>query len=226
MNLFSAIRHSAPTSAVLAIFLSAATARAQDTIPPRPTPPAAAPDTTRALQDTTRAVRDTTTRMLSPGGAFVRSLIIPGWGQASVGAYKRGGVFFAIQSASWYMLLKTLARLEDAREKEAHRVAFVSDSLRLLMADDTALARELADPDTFALRVGSSGRVTGARALIASRERQRQDWITYTLFFTLASGLDAFIAAQLADFPATITTRPAPTGGVQLRLELPFPRRL
>ncbi|MGH7555350.1 MAG: hypothetical protein ACREMQ_20295, partial [Longimicrobiales bacterium] len=52
-------------------------------------------------------VRDTvaqdTLRGPSPRGAFLRSLLIPGWGQASVGSYTRGGIFFAIQSTSGYM---------------------------------------------------------------------------------------------------------------------------
>ena len=169
--------------------------------------------------------RDTTSKMLSPAGAFFRSVVIPGWGQGSVGAYTRGGVFFAIQSASYYMLLKTLARLNDAHEVETRRVAFVSDTLRLRMAEDTTLARELADPVVFMARVGTDVSITRVRALIDSREQQRQDWITYTIFFTMASGLDALIAAQLADFPAAIVTRPTPSGGVQLQVHVPWPRR-
>jgi hypothetical protein len=192
----------------LMTFVAAGPARAQD-----------APATVTA------PARDTTRKMLSPGAAFFRSVVIPGWGQGSVGAYKRGGVFFALQSASYYMLFRTLARLDDAQERETRRVAFVSDTLRLRMATDTVLARQLADPVAFMERVGTDASVAGVRALIESREQQRQDWITYTIFFTMASGLDALIAAQLADFPAAIITRPAPTGGVQLKVHVPWPRR-
>jgi hypothetical protein len=193
----------------LLTFVAGSPLRAQDAPAPLTPPPA---------QDTTR-------KLLSPGGAFFRSVVVPGWGQGSVGAYKRGGVFFAIQSASYYMLFKTLARLDDAREKETRRVAFVSDTLRLAMAQDTTLARELADPIAFMERVGTDPTVAAVRSLIESREQQRQDWITYTIFFTMASGLDALIAAQLADFPAAIITRPAPAGGVQLQVHVPWPRR-
>lgn len=208
MRMFSTMRRRLTALLFLISFVPAIPVHAQD-VPAPMTPPA----------------RDTTRTMLSPGGAFLRSVIIPGWGQGSVGAYQRGGVFFAIQSASYYMLFKTLARLNDAREVEKRRVAFVSDTLRLRMAEDTTLARQLEDPVVFMERVGTDVSIAGVRALIDSREQQRQDWITYTIFFTLASGLDALIAAQLADFPAAIMARPAPTGGVQLQVHMPWPRR-
>ncbi|MGH7461185.1 MAG: hypothetical protein ACREMA_09170, partial [Longimicrobiales bacterium] len=41
-----------------------------------------------AAADTVRA---DSARRITPGKAFYRSLLVPGWGQASVGAYVRGG---------------------------------------------------------------------------------------------------------------------------------------
>jgi hypothetical protein len=52
-----------------------------------------------------------------------------------------------------------------------------------------------------------------------------QDWIAYTLFFTLASGVDAFVAAHLADFPADIETGRRPDGATELRISIPLPSR-
>jgi hypothetical protein len=170
-------------------------------------------------------VRDTTQRLIAPRTALFRSLLIPGWGQASVGAYKRGGIFFAAQTASWYMLLKTLGRLGDAQEIEKRRVAFVSDTLRARMAIDTVLANQLQDPARFQARVDGAATVVDIRKLIDSRKQQRQDWVTYTLFFTFASGVDAYIAAQLADFPATIEARPTTTGGMQVHFNVPLQRK-
>jgi hypothetical protein len=162
---------------------------------------------------------------LSPRGAFIRSLIIPGLGQWSVGAKTRAGVFFTLQSASYYMLGKTLRKLSYAHDVESDLIDQVSDSLRAEMAEDTALNRMLSDPDSFKIAVDESAPVLDIRRLIGSREEQRQDWIAYTIFLTLASGVDAFVAAHLADFPATISTRPGPAGGMNIQLSVPIPRR-
>lgn len=172
-----------------------------------------------------QAARDTLARGVSPGAAFVRSLIIPGWGQYSVGAKKRAGVFFALQSASYYMLVKTLNKLGDAQDYEETRVGEVEDSLRARMAADTAFNRRLSVDTVFQQHLNADSALVDVRRLIDSRKEQRQDWIAYTLFTTLASGLDAYIAAHLADFPAAISARPRPDGSTQLRVTVPLPRR-
>jgi hypothetical protein len=164
-------------------------------------------------------------RGISPGSAFVRSLIFPGWGQWSAGANTRAGIFFTLQATSYFMLTKTLGKLSDARAVESERIDLVSDSLRTVMAQDTAINRRLSDPDSFRLEVDSSATVQDIRRLIDSRKEQRQDWIAYTLFLTLASGVDAFVAAHLADFPATISTRPGAAGSMNIEVSVPFPRR-
>ena len=52
---------------------------------------------------------------ISPMGAFFRSLILPGWGQASVDQPVRGAFYFTMEAASLWMLLKTQAKLDAAR---------------------------------------------------------------------------------------------------------------
>jgi hypothetical protein len=168
---------------------------------------------------------DTIPKGITPGKAFMRSLLIPGWGQFSVGARTRGFVFIGLQSASWFMLVKTLNKLSDAHDVADERVAFASDSLHRQMSTDTALARKLASADSFNARVEAFDTVKAIRSLINSREEQRQDWITYVLFTTLASGVDAFVAAHLADFPTTITTTAKPNGAVQVKFTVPVQRR-
>ncbi|MGH7469591.1 MAG: DUF5683 domain-containing protein [Longimicrobiales bacterium] len=162
---------------------------------------------------------DTTPRV-SPGKAFYRSLLIPGWGQASVGAHVRGGTFFALQSASTYMMLKTMSRLADARDMEGRRTEAAADSLRTLMRENPADSLRLADPLVFAAAVDSVPGVRRIRSLIESRKDQRQDWVTYVIVFTLASGVDAFVAAHLANFPASIDARPRVGGGTDLQVRL------
>ena len=39
---------------------------------------------------------------VTPGGAFLRAVLIPGWGHVSIGANARAGVYFAIESAVAY----------------------------------------------------------------------------------------------------------------------------
>jgi hypothetical protein len=199
------------------------------------TRPAFAQRTTTPARDTTTAV-DTTKKVISPGSAFFRSVLIPGWGQLSVGSKTRAAVFITLQSASWYMLVKTLKKLSQAEDRRDARVTqwtpIVTDTL-LAMADpgrvppDTALQRRVSDPDTLKFLVRSAldttTAVRAANSLVNSRQEQRQDWITYTLFLTLASGVDAFVAAHLADFPATI--EPRRNGAFQLKFTLPAQRR-
>ena len=170
-------------------------------------------------------VQDTTLRRPSPRSAMMKSLIIPGWGQLSVHAYARGAFFIAAQGSSWYMLVKSHSRLNDAKDTRAESVAFTSDTLLARMAQDSILRKQLEDPIAFDARVQQDTTVTRLNGLVESRDQQRQDWITYTLFFTLASAVDAYVAAQLADFPATIDAQPTTTGGVQFRVSTPFPRR-
>ena len=172
-------------------------------------------------------LRDTTitVRRVSPRSALFRSLLIPGWGQLSVHAYARGAFFIAAQGASWYMLVKSSSRLSDAKDTRDESVAFTSDTLQARMAQDSVLRKQLEVPGAFDARVDQDTTVQRLRGLVESRDQQRQDWITYTLFFTLASGVDAYVAAQLADFPATIDAQPTTGGGVQLRVTTPFPRR-
>jgi hypothetical protein len=125
------------------------------------------------------------------------------------------------------MLLKTMKRLGVARDTLDQRVAFTTDTLQAAIAADTtgALAKKFADPLKFQEQVDTDVNVHRARGLVESRSQQRQDWITYTLFFTFASGVDAYVAAQLADFPATIDAEATPTGGLQLQVKVPLPRK-
>jgi hypothetical protein len=176
-----------------------------------------------------RAARDTVADTLaadsargpSPRSTMFRSFLLPGWGQAVVGSYLRGGVWFAINGANWYMLLKTVARLGQVREIERRLVASAADSLQQLMANDTALARRLADPQAFDDEVAKHTGVAGIRELVDARTEQRQDWITYTIFFTLMSGVDAYVNTHLRDFPVGISAVARRDGSVALRFDLP-----
>lgn len=51
---------------------------------------------------------------IKPMGAFLRSLLVPGWGQASVDQPVRGAFYFTMAAASWWMLFKTDSKLNAA----------------------------------------------------------------------------------------------------------------
>ncbi len=83
----------------LAILVVPAAATAQEAVPPR-------------------AQADTLARRkapISPGGAFFRSLAIPGWAQVELGSEVRGAVYFLAWSTSLVLWARTQQRLDHAR---------------------------------------------------------------------------------------------------------------
>jgi hypothetical protein len=130
-------------------------------------------------------------RRVTPRGAFMRSLILPGWGQSEVGAPERGVIYFALESGSLWMVYKSHQKLQEARDREA-----------ILRA-----AGEV-----------PFGQHTG---MVRDRLAQREDWITLSVFWLFFSGADAFVAAHLRDFDAHVGVGPAPNGGAQLQVNVP-----
>jgi hypothetical protein len=51
---------------------------------------------------------------LTPGGAFIRSLVVPGWAQAELGAEARGAFYFFAEAFSIFMIARTDIRLDHA----------------------------------------------------------------------------------------------------------------
>jgi len=189
-----------------AFFLSApggAGAQERPAQPARDTvPAAAAPDTvpapTRADTAAPRAaaaVRPDTSEGVSPGGAFLRSLVIPGWGQSAVGSPGRGAVYFALEAGSLWMVYKSRKKLSFARRNQ-----------------DFLHQAGLLDPDLNT-------------SLVNSRESQVEDWITLAGFLLFFNAADAYVAAYLRDFEEHIGVAPNPRGGANLQLTVPLGRR-
>ena len=173
--------------------------------------------------DTIEGVADTIPREFPvPRGAFIRALLVPGWGHLYIHAPKRGAVYFALQSTSWFMLIKTIRKLNDVRDEVALRESAASDSLDLLLEQDTMKARQFREnPALYEQEiVRIDPELEGKRNLVVSRRRHRQDWIVYTLFFTFAAAADAYVSAHLMDFPGEITTSRSPDGGFAIGLQL------
>lgn len=158
----------------------------------------------------------------APRNAFIRALILPGWGHFYIGSPGRGAFYVATEGASWYMLVKTLKKLSEARDKQNVQVGLATDSLRALMANDSLANVRLADAEAFNTALGQHAGVAHARGLVNSRTTQRQDWVTYTLFFTFASAVDAYVTAHLKGFPGEIAATPGMDGSLSLRVQLPL----
>lgn len=151
----------------------------------------------------------------SPGGAFLRSLLVPGWGHASIGAYTRGGFYLTAQSSTVWMLVRTALRRSAARDIRTFRGGIVEDRLREQGIEDPAeIADALdADPD-----------VEEARALVRAREQQFEDWLALGIFLSFLGGADAFVSAHLADFPEAVRVGIRPVGDrVELGISVSVP---
>jgi hypothetical protein len=73
----------------------------------RPPDRLSAQDTTRVAPVVgARVVAIDTTHRVSPGGAFRRSLLLPGWGQAATGRHTSGALFVAWEGVTMMMTLK------------------------------------------------------------------------------------------------------------------------
>lgn len=130
---------------------------------------------------------------MSPGRAFLKSLVIPGWAQSELGSPVRGGIYFALEAGSLWMYYKSAQKLEEAEEVQRiqRRAGILAPEARL--------------------------------PLVRDRENQAEDWLTLSIFWLFFSGADAFVAAHLADFDVHVGAVPRPDGAVQLQATIPVP---
>lgn len=174
------------------------------------------PDSTQALpaaQEEAQPPDSTGPRKITPRGAFIRSSILPGWGHAEVGAYVRGGFYFTVEAASGLMIFKTQTRIQSARRRLELRESVVTGR---------AARDGITDPVGIEARLADDPEVEDLRALEEVRRAQREDWIALGLFMMLIGGVDAYVSAHLADFPTAVVIDPAPSGGVEIGLSLPW----
>lgn len=164
-------------------------AAAQD---PQPADTARAPLVVRG--DTVAATDPDSAQGISPRGAFLRSLVIPGWGQSELGAPGRGGIYFALEAGSLWMYIKSDRKLDEAREGERIR------------RETGQLTEDQIDP------------------LVRDRQNQREDWLTLSIFWLFFSGADAFVTAHLQDFDVHVNAVPQPGGALQLQATVPLGR--
>ncbi|MFW6083727.1 MAG: hypothetical protein ACODAA_00755 [Gemmatimonadota bacterium] len=111
----------------------------------------------------------------APMSAFLRSVLIPGWGQLAADQPVRGAVYFALQSATVYMVIRTQNRIDEAE----------------------------------------------GEGLKESRREQREDWLVLAGFWALASGIDAWVSAQMWGFEGEVVPPPEGSAGLAVRMRVP-----
>jgi len=149
---------------------------------------------------------------MSGRGAFVRSLLVPGWGQVASGAITRGGFYFAAQSASFWMIRKSaLARGE---AKTFTRLERDITTARLV-------ATGVDDPVALRQAVDSNAEVRRWEGLSDLRSQQVEDWVALSIFLALIGAADAVVASHLQDYPEPLTFRVLPSRTGE-RIELGF----
>ncbi len=143
--------------------------------PPAPRDTAAAADTVvrqRTRGDSVRPVPPVT-----PAGAFLRSLIIPGWGQARLNRNVTGGLFLLWEGVCATMVWKAQWQLDYARERGKW---------------------------------------------VKSHTQEREDWIVLLVFNHLLAGAEAYVSANLYDFPAALKMKQLPGGRTGIGVSVPL----
>ncbi|TVR56575.1 MAG: hypothetical protein EA421_03130 [Gemmatimonadales bacterium] len=158
---------------------------------------------------------------ITPGGAFARSLVLPGWGHLAVGAPTRGAFYITAQAATGWMLWKSASRRRTALRFRRTELRSVEEEIR---------RRGILDPDSVRFLAEGNERVERWDELVERREDQVEDWAALGLFLVFLGATDAFVSAHLADFPEPLSLEVFPRmggGGWEVGLRIPFgPQRL
>ena len=153
---------------------------------------------------------------VSPGGAFLRAVLVPGWGHAAIGSYARGGFYFAAQTATVYTLLRARTRIGTAQDRVRLTEQVVLSELASAGVTDPEASEEALDGDP---------RLNGVRGLLDARQEQPEDLVALSIFLVLLSAADAYVSAHLARFPdpLDLETNVAADGSVDVGFRVTLP---
>ena len=132
---------------------------------------------------------------ISPGSAFLRSLVVPGLAQVKLRRPKAAGIFVAAEIGTIGMSVKSwndLRKAKDAR-KDTVLTAVLNDQ-----------GNPVLDPITGEPQFTSAPRNPNLVGRIRARRTHLEDWIAAALFNHLFAGADAYVAAHLADFDTNV----------------------
>jgi hypothetical protein len=149
---------------------------------------------------------------LSPGRAFLNSLLLPGLGQSRLRRQVPAAFYYTIEVVSIAMLHKTRTDLRIAKELARTRVVdrFQVDPIT---GEPVLVDGAFVPVDTVANRFDEER--------VSSRQQQFEDWAALLVFNHLFSGADAFVASLLWDVPARVGFRPV-GGRIGLGLTVPW----
>jgi len=154
------------------------------------------------------------TDAITPRGAMIRSMILPGWGHVATESFGRGTFYVAAQGGSYLMLWQSLQRKREAQSFGRRERALAAERFRISGVP----------ADSIAVAVDQDPAVRGWEGLASSRGEQVEDWVALSIFLTLLGAADAYVAAHLMDYPAPLTFQVVPRGagqGVDLGFRVP-----
>ena len=131
---------------------------------------------------------------ISPGRAFLQSLLIPGRGQITLGKRNASRFYMAVEALGIGMTIQSVSAL-----REAKRIA--RDSTPLEFTVDPATGDSTAT-------VWVASRFPPER--INARRTHVEDWVALIIFNHLLSAADAYVAANLWDFPGKVSVSARP----------------
>jgi hypothetical protein len=168
------------------------------------------------VADSTVSVLLPTPASVTPGSAFLRAVVVPGWGHVSIGANARAGVYFAIESAVAYGIIRTRRRISEAASRANFRETLLRENLN---------TQGITEANQIEGALESDATLVDLKNLREARGEQQEDLVAFGLFLLFLSGADAFVSAHLKDFPDPIAIEGGPTNDgrleIGLRLRLP-----
>ena len=141
-------------------------------------------------------------RPISPGRAFLRSLILPGSGQVAMDRSVAAGVYAFVEFAAIGMARKSALDLRQARRAPV-------DSTVVRYERDPTTGELVFDPET-GQPVPAEYTISDLGGRVRARKQHLEDWIALLIFNHLFSAADAYVAAHLWDFPASVGATVAP----------------
>lgn len=132
---------------------------------------------------------------VSPGRAFLASLVAPGSMQLKFKRPKAAAIFLLAEGATVGMSVKSWNDLSKAKDARADTVG-----TPVLDVDGNPVI----DPDTGRPEVNYAPRNPNLAGRIGARRAHLEDWIAAVVFNHLFAGADAYVAANLTDFDANV----------------------
>jgi hypothetical protein len=140
---------------------------------------------------------------ISPGTAFLRSLLVPGLAQMNLSRPKAATIFIAAEVGTLGMSLKSWNDLRKARDAR-------KDTVMTPVLNEQG--EPVIDPVTNEPKFTIEPRNPNLVGRIRARRTHLEDWVAAAIFNHLFAGADAYVAAHLADFNTNVQASYFPGG--------------